>query len=147
MTVLSQVSSVLYKLAQDMLSKFDAFVHQGSGWVVKEVKVFSLNVNEFILFSGRGGCSSLPLRIRRSHLCISIGNSCDDRCFLKCVVEALCGKGKNMGRWCGEYEKIMRAIQELSSGFLTFLMTSKVIKKFEQKWPVSINVYGYSGVI
>ena len=47
LTVLSQVSSVLNKSAQDMLSKFDAFVHQGSGWVVKEVKVFSLNVNEF----------------------------------------------------------------------------------------------------
>ena len=147
LTVLSQVSSVLNKSAQDMLSKFDAFVHQGSGWMVKEVKVFSLNVNEFTLFSGGGGCSSLPLHIRRSRSCILIGNSCDDRCFLKCVVAALYGKGKNVGRWCGEYEKIMRGIQELSSGFLTFPMTLKVIKKFEQKWPLSINVYGYSGVI
>ena len=50
-----------------------------------------------------------------------------------------------MGRWCGEYENIMKGIQELSFGFLTFPTTSKVIKKFEQKWPVSINVYGYSG--
>ena len=83
LTVLSQVSSVLNKSAQDMLSKFDAFVQQGSGWVVKEVKVLSLNVNEFTLFSGGGGCSSLPLRIRRSRLCISIGNSFDDRCFLE----------------------------------------------------------------
>ena len=41
----------------------------------------------------------------------------------------------------------MKGIEELSSGFLTFPTTSKVIKKFEQKWPVSINVYGYSGVI
>ena len=49
-TVLSQVSSVLNKSAQDMLGKFDAFVHQGSGWVVKQLKVFSLNVNEFMLF-------------------------------------------------------------------------------------------------
>ena len=54
LTILSQVSSVLNKSAQDMLSKFDAFVHQGLGWVVKEVKVFSLNVNEFTLFSGGG---------------------------------------------------------------------------------------------
>ena len=105
LTVMSQVSSVLNKSAQDMLSKFDAFVHQGSGWVVKEVKVFSLNVNEFTLFSGGGGCSSLPLPIRRSRSCILIGNSCDDRCFLKCIVAALCGKGKNVGRWYGEYEK------------------------------------------
>ena len=115
--------------------------------MVKEVKGFSLNVNDFTLFSGGGGCFSLPLHIKRSHSCISIGNSCDDRCFLKCVVAALCGKGKNMGRWCGEYEKIMRGIQELSSGFLTFPTTLKVIKKFKQKWPVSINVYGYSGII
>ena len=147
LTVLSQVSSVLNKSTQDMLGKFDAFIHQGSGWVVKEVKVFSLNVNEFTLFSGGGCCSSLPLHIRRSHSCILIGNSCDDRYFLKCIVAALCDKGKNVGRWCGEYEKIMRGILELSSDFLTFPTTSKVIKKFEQKWPVSINVYSYSGVI
>ena len=41
----------------------------------------------------------------------------------------------------------MRGMQELSSGFLTFPTTSKGIKKFEQKWPLRINVYGYSGVI
>ena len=29
LTVLSQVSSVLNKSAQDMLGKFDAFIHQG----------------------------------------------------------------------------------------------------------------------
>ena len=146
-TVLNQVSSVLNKSVQDMLGKFDAFVHQGSGWVAKEVRMFSLNVNEFTLFSGGGGCSSLPLRNKRSHSCISIGNSCDKKCFLKCVVAALCDKGKNVGRWCGEYEKIMKGIEALSSGFLTFPTTSKVIKKFEQKWPVSINLYGYSRVI
>ena len=141
------LSSVLKKLVQNMLGKFDAFVHQGSGWAVTEVKVFSLNFNEFTLFSGGGGCSSLPLRIKRSHSCILIGNSCDDKCFLKCIVVALCDKRKNMGQWCGEYEKIMKGIEELSLGFLTFPTTLKVIKKFEQKWPVSINVYGYSGVI
>ena len=52
-----------------------------------------------------------------------------------------------MGQWCGEYEKIMKGIEELSLGFLTFPTTSKVIKKFEQKWPDSMNVYGYSRVI
>ena len=96
-TVLSQVSSVWNKLVQDMLGKFDAFVHQGSGWAVKEVKVFSLNINEFTLFCGGGGFSSLPLRIKRSCSCILIGNSCDDKCFLKCIVAALCDKGKKCG--------------------------------------------------
>ena len=90
---------VLKKSIQDMLGKFDAFVHQGLGWVVKEVRVFSLNVNEFTLFSGGRGCPSLPLRIKRSCSCISIGNSCDDKCFLKCVIAGMCDKGKNVGRW------------------------------------------------
>ena len=54
LTILSQVLPVLKKSIQDMLGKFDAFVHQGSGWAVKEVRVFSLNINEFTLFSGGG---------------------------------------------------------------------------------------------
>ena len=33
--------SILKKSVQDMLGKFDAFVHQGLGWMVKEVRVFS----------------------------------------------------------------------------------------------------------
>ena len=41
----------------------------------------------------------------------------------------------------------MKGIEELSSHFLTFPTTPKVMKKFEQEWPVSINVYSYSGVI
>ena len=78
---------------------------------------------------------------KRSHSCILIGNSCDDRCFLKCIVAALCDKGKNMGRWLGNMKKLWREY------FLTFPTTSKVMKKYEQKWPVSINVYGHSGII
>ena len=97
LTVFSQVFLVLKKSVQDMLGKFDSFVHQGLGWMTKEVKVFSLNVNEFTLFSRGRGCSSLPLHIKRSCSCILIGNSCDEKCFLKCVMSALCDKGKNVG--------------------------------------------------
>ena len=80
-------------LSFEEVGNLDAFVHQGLGWMVKEVKVFSLNVNELMLFFGGEGCSSLPLCIKRTHSCISIGSSCDDKCFLKCVVAALCDKG------------------------------------------------------
>ena len=146
-TTMHEIPLKLQKSVGDMMSKFDAFVHQGSGWVVKQVKTFSLNVNQFILFSGGSFCSSLPLRIKRSRSCISIGNSCDDKCFLKCVVAALCNKEKNVGRWCGMYDRVMSDIERLSSGFLTFPVTTKVIKKFENEWPISINVYGFSGVI
>ena len=117
-----------------MLGKFDAFVHQGSGWSVNKVKVFSLNVNKFTLFPGGGGYSRLSLQIK-SHLCILIGNSCDHKCFLRCIAAALCKKGRNVGQWCGEYEKVMKETKELFLGFLTFPTTLKVIKKFEQKWP------------
>ena len=41
----------------------------------------------------------------------------------------------------------MKGIEGFSLGFLTFPTISKVIKKFEQKWPVSINFYGYSRII
>ena len=94
-----------------------------------------------------GSCPSVPLCIKRSRSCISIENSCNDKCFLKCVIAGMCDKGKNMGQWCRDYEKIMKGTEELSSCVLTFPTTYKIIKKFEQEWPVSINVYGYSGVI
>ena len=146
-TMMHEIPLKLQKSVGDMMSKFDAFIHQGSGWVVKQVKTFSLNVNQFILFSGGSFCLSLPLRIKRSRSCISIGNSCDDKCFLKCVVAALCNKEKNVGRWCGMYDRVMSEIERLSLGFLMFPVTMKVIKKFENEWPISINVYGFSGVI
>ena len=41
----------------------------------------------------------------------------------------------------------MKGIEELSSCFLTFPASSKMMKKFEQEWPVSLNIYGYSWVI
>ena len=52
-----------------------------------------------------GGCPSLPLRIKRSCSCISIGNSCDDKCFLKCVIAGMCDKGKNVGDGVGIMKK------------------------------------------
>ena len=52
-----------------------------------------------------------------------------------------------MGRWCKAYDKALLALESASSAFLSFPVDMKGIKKFEKKWPISINVYSYSGVI
>ena len=52
-----------------------------------------------------------------------------------------------MGRWCKVYENALCAMENACSKFLSFPVDMKGIKKFENKWPICINVYGYSGVI
>ena len=143
----SQVMHRLWKAVADMMSKFDAFVQKGSGWVVRQVKMFSLTVNRFTMFSGGAECTSLPLKLKRTRACISIGKSCDNKCFLRCIVAAALNKGKNVGRWCKVYKNALCAMENACSKFLSFPVDMKGIKKFENKWPICINVYGYSGVI
>ena len=53
-------------------------------------------------------------------------------------------KGKNVGRW---YENALCTMENACSKFLYFPVDMKGIKKFEKKWPICINVYGYSVVI
>ena len=58
----------LQKAVADMMSKFDAFVQKGSGWVVRQVRMFSLTVNRFTMFLGNAECTStsLPLKLKRT---------------------------------------------------------------------------------
>ena len=116
----SQVMHHLWKAVADMMSKFDAFVQKGSGWVVRQVKMFSLTVNRFTMFSGSTECTSLPLKLKRTQACISIGKSCDNKCFLRCIVAAALNKGKNVGRWCKAYENALCTMENACSKFLSF---------------------------
>lgn len=142
-----EIEPELNKSIADMMTKFDAFVQKGSGWVVKKVQLFSMTVNKFYLFSGGNFCSSLPLKLKRSRSCISIGKECNEKCFLKCVVAALGNTGKNVGRWGKHYEELMRKFEEVCEGFLSFPVDERGIKAFQKKLPVAINVYGYCGVV
>ncbi|MCG8621927.1 MAG: hypothetical protein MJE68_08035, partial [Proteobacteria bacterium] len=144
---LPQIARSLRQAIADMMSKFDAFVQKGSGWVVREVKMFSLTVNKFTMFSGGGKCASLPTRVRKACACISVGKHCDKKCFLRCVVAAVYNSGKNVGRWCKGYDRAMSALESVSSSYLTFPVDVKGIKKFEKNWPICINVYGYSDLV
>ena len=143
----SQVIHHLWKAVADIMSKFDAFMQKGSGWAVRQVKIFSLTVKRFTMFSGRVECMSFPLKLKRTQACIGKGKSCDNECFLRYIVAAALNKGKNVGRWCKAYENALCAMDNASSKFLSFPVDMKGIKKFEKKWPICINVYGYSGVI
>ena len=142
-----QIAHHLCKAVADMMRKFDAFIQKGSGWVVKQVKMFSLTVNRFTMFSGGGECTSLPLKLKRTRACISVGKNCNSKCFLRCVVATVFNSGKNISRWCKGYERAMRTLEGVSSSYLFFPVDMKGIKKFEQNWPICINVYGYNRVI
>ena len=89
-----QIANSLHKAIADMMSKFDAFIQKGSGWVVRQVKMFSLTVNKFTMFSGGGNCVSLPLKLKKTRACISVGQNCDSKCFLRCIVAAVFNSGK-----------------------------------------------------
>ena len=129
----SQVMHHLQKAVADMMFKFDAFVQKGSGWVVRQVKMFSLTVNRFTMFLGGAECTSLPLKLKRTLACISIGKSWDNKCFLRCIVAAALNKSKNVGRWCKVYENALCAMENAFSKFPSFPADMKGIKKFENK--------------
>ena len=131
---------------QFILGRYDAFVHQGSGWELQKVLNFSLGIYRFNTF--KGGCSTtaLPKVIANKHACISLKCKNDKKCFLYAVCAAIVGlKRKNPQRISKEYDNVMNSINHTCC--LKFPVGPKEIAEFEKRTPISVNVYSYDKVI
>lgn len=140
----SKVGLKLTKALQGAYSKFDAFVEMGSGWVMKRVLDVSVSSVVFELF--RGGCSnsSLPPSLRKRKCCFSLRDVPDDKCFIYAVAAGLIGAKRNRFRKSALHDKI---VDVLVLDKIKFPVDLKGVKRFDAQNLVSVNVYGYDGVL
>ena len=75
-------------LAQCLVN-FDNFVKLGSGWVLREVLAFHLQLMKFKLFSGACRIKILPQKLQRKKGLIFVENSNENNCFLLAITSAL----------------------------------------------------------
>ena len=134
----------LKKAVQSAYSKFDAFVEMGSGWVLRKVKDVSIALVAFQLFRGGCGAATLPASLVKRKCCFGVRGVPQDRCFLYAVAAALCSKERNRSRNCGVYERI---ISLFCTDNISFPIDIKGVKRFDKNNIVSVNVYGYDGIV
>jgi hypothetical protein len=121
---------------QEIISFYDCFVAQGSGWVVKEIKKVRLVISTFRLFSG--GCTNqdLPLAIIKKRACIVVKGISKESCFLYAIASALVKQNKNAQRK-KQYEHLIGKLPPVAH----FPVNNKDVNKFEKESKISINVY------
>lgn len=143
---ISQKHNILKEVGdsfRQIVARYDAFVHQGSGWSLRRAKKLSLTCSSFPLI--RGGCRkrSLPLQLSRSKAVISLQDQGDNFCFAYAVAAAIANKSRNATRkQTALYHKLVKLMPKV----LSFPVKVCDLRKFERDCPqVSINVYGFKG--
>ena len=123
-----------------LISRYDSFLQEGSGWVLMKVKKAIVVFMKYELFSG--GCLgvSLPKLLQTKKACITVAQSEEEKCFLYAFVSALTGKVRNPQRPCKLYQKLLALLPIENLNFPTSL---RDIKKFEKNSIASINIYGW----
>ncbi len=131
-------------LISQCLARYDSFVHQGSGWVLQKVNVFSLAMMRFRLFTAGCKKAKLPPRLTLSKSILSVPNNDENLCFAYAVALGVVNKERNITRNCKIYKDI---IKKLPACIQHFPVTLKEIVKFEKESPFSFNIYGYDRVL
>lgn len=138
------VTSVLHESFNDIISFFESFNSEGSGWYLDRIIGLKMYICKFVPFQG-GNCRLahlLPPSIKKKHAVLTI-NSPGDECFLYAIMASLWKKENNAQR----YLQYKRYIKKLKQDFLTYPVGIKQIPRFEENNNVSVNVYGYEKVI
>ena len=148
---LPQLHKQLQSMIQESYGRYDAFVERGSGWILKSVKQLSLSVTKYKLF--RGGCVGvrLPHSLRRRKCCFSVAfpRNKEGLCFFYAIAGSLARLKRNRTRNCQLYERMVEKMREMlpSKDYVQLPVTAKDIKFFEVNTPISVNVYGFDGVV
>lgn len=129
----------------DIFARFDTFVHQGSGWSLRQVLELNLTASSFKII--RGGCSSqvLPSALKGSHGVLSLDQCPKDQCFIYAVAAALAKVKRNPARITNQaYATLLKLLPKT----LEFPVKVSDLRVFERSCKqVSLNVYGFeSGV-
>ena len=124
---------------QEIKNSFEAFIQQGSGWIMDYVKLIRLKLFRYQLLSGGKNINGLCKELINKRACLNI--SCaDEKCFLYSCLAHLHKINKNPCR----LKQYLKYEKELNVKNIHFPMTIDQIKVFEYDNPLlSINVLSY----
>jgi hypothetical protein len=126
---------------KDIFTRLDNFVHEGSGWSLRQVLELELSAASFRIV--RGGCASqgLPQALRGRHGVISLDKCPKDQCFIYAVAAALANVKRNANRLS---HKVYTSMLEVLPKVLKFPVKICDLRAFEKACKkVSVNVYSF----
>lgn len=128
---------------REILSRYDTYVHAGSGWSLQRVRHLTLEYHSFPIV--RGGCDKAPLPKALGYGVLCIKDCPAEQCFLYAVAAGLVKVGRNPARARNQqYLKVLKCLPSLS----VFPVSLADVKLFEKRAPqISINVYGYDKTV
>ena len=133
----NRITRIFKLCVKQVISFFDLFVSQGSGWILQKVLQLKIQILKYNAVGG--GCfntSDLPKCILNKRACLNV-LSTKNKCFLYSVLAGLHPKSKNAERK-KQYEKYFSQI--ISNG-LKYPVTIDQIPFFEKNNNISINVF------
>lgn len=129
--------------ALQIISRFDSFIQQGSGWILDHVILSRLKVYRVQQFQGGEHVESngLPECIKKKRACLNVKNT-RGKCFVYSCLAHLHPVDKNADRR-SHYD---RHIHELNLNGLSFPLKLKHVKVFERNNPnLSVNILSWEG--
>ena len=129
----------LNKSFQEILYRIDAWINEGSGWIIESIESQYNNISAYKPLVGSSYIDlSIELRSPRKAL-INIKNN-DQKCFLWCHVRHINPAEEHPGR----IKKTDRRIaSNLNYEGIEFPVQEKDFKKIEVQNNICINVFGY----
>lgn len=118
--------------------KLAEFEHCESGWSLVSVSRLELNINKYCPMRS-GTFIELPTIIKNTKSCLNIQNK-DEYCFLWSIVAELFPVKSNVCRTSSypHYSTVLK------TDGMTFPLSFKDVRLFEEKNNISINIYGLS---
>ena len=129
----------LEKSFQKILHMIDAWINDGSGWIIESIESQYINISTYRPITRSSYIDlSIELKHPRKGL-INIKNN-DQKCFLWCHVRHINPSKEHPGRIIKVDKKIAK---ELNYDRIEFLVEEKDFSKIEVKNKICINVFGY----
>ena len=129
----------LEKSFQEILYRIDAWINNGSGWIIESIESQYINISTYKPLLG-SSYTDLPIELNHPRKgLINIKNK-DQKCFLWCHVRHINPKKDHPG-------KIKKDDKRLASNLnydeIVFPVKEKDFKKIEVQNNISVNVFGY----
>jgi len=136
------IPNAIKSMNQNINNRIDQFTNQGSGWTSEEVTGHFMSVHKYTPLAARSYIK-LPNEIANKKATINIQNK-DDKCFMYCLGRELdlYPEKHNLER---VNKHLIDVCHKLGLDEIEMPVSMKDIPKIENKFNISINVFGHNG--